>query len=252
MAYCSSCGHQIEQSNVKFCPQCGVQLLPTEAPREASAPPGSPPTAPPMKPETSGMAIWSLICGIFFFFFPSAAAAVVLGHLSRSEIRRSGGRKTGAGMALAGLILGYLGLSIIPILIIAAIAIPNLLRSKMAANEMSAIGSVRGLNTALVVYSATYGTYPPSLLALGPSSSPSSEAAGLIDPLLATGRKTGYEFDYETFDKVEGEIKSQGYTITASPVSPGSTGRRYFFTDQSGVIRAETNRVATADSPPIN
>ena len=55
------------------------------------------------------------------------------------------------------------------ILIIAAIAIPNLLRSKMAANEASAVGSMRTLNTAAVTYSTTYGGYPAGLSNLAPA-----------------------------------------------------------------------------------
>src|SRR6202051_4475100 len=57
------------------------------------------------------------------------------------------------------------------ILIIAAIAIPNLLRSKMVANEASAVGTLRTLNTAAVTYSVTYGGYPSALSKLGPASS---------------------------------------------------------------------------------
>src|SRR6202451_4489534 len=82
------------------------------------------------------------------------------------------------------------------ILIIAAIAIPNLLRSKMAANEASAVGSLRTLNTSSVAFSTTYGNYPPSLAALGPSSAPSSTAADLIDSVLAGGTKSGYTFTF--------------------------------------------------------
>ena len=68
------------------------------------------------------------------------------------------------------------------ILIIAAIAIPNLLRSKMAANEASAVGSMRTINTSSVAFSTTYGNYPTQLSDLGPSaSSVSSTAADLID-----------------------------------------------------------------------
>src|ERR1700683_113284 len=78
------------------------------------------------------------------------------------------------------------------ILIIAAIAIPNLLRAKIAANEASAVGSLRTLNTASVAYSTTYGNYPPALSNLGPSTSPNSTTADLIDSLLVTGTKSGY------------------------------------------------------------
>src|SRR5277367_5425671 len=82
------------------------------------------------------------------------------------------------------------------ILIIAAIAIPNLLRAKMAANEASAVASLRTLNTVIVEYSTTYGTDPPSVAALGPAVPPTSSNADLIDSLLATGTKSGYSITY--------------------------------------------------------
>ena len=80
------------------------------------------------------------------------------------------------------------------ILIIAAIAIPNLLRSKMAANESSAVGSVRTLNTAQVTYSSTYGTGFTTLAQLGgPAGCVAAPAtACLIDPVLTVGTKSGY------------------------------------------------------------
>src|ERR1700744_5120756 len=84
------------------------------------------------------------------------------------------------------------------ILIIAAIAIPNLLRSKMAANEASAVGSVRTLNTACVSYSTTYGTYPTSLSNLGPAATATSTTADLVDSVLSSGTKSGYSFTYAT------------------------------------------------------
>src|SRR5437660_7932105 len=82
------------------------------------------------------------------------------------------------------------------ILIIAAIAIPNLLRSKMAANEASAVGSLRSLNTACITYSTTYGSYPTTLASLGPAATASSTTADLIDSVLASGTKSGYSFTY--------------------------------------------------------
>src|ERR1044071_4091211 len=82
------------------------------------------------------------------------------------------------------------------ILIIAAIAIPNLLRSKMAANEASAVGSVRTLNTAAVTYSTTYGGYPAALTNLGPASPATSTSADLVDSVLAGGTKSGYSFSW--------------------------------------------------------
>src|SRR5258706_2647241 len=82
------------------------------------------------------------------------------------------------------------------ILIIAAIAIPNLLRSKMAANEASAVGSLRTINTASVAFSTTYGNYPTILGDLKTRASVSSTNADLIDTVLASGTKSGYVFAY--------------------------------------------------------
>jgi type IV pilus assembly protein PilA len=254
MRFCSTCGNQIPDGNPSFCPQCGTKLSPVETPSLA---PADASQAPPVTPTTSGLAIVSLLCGILFFIFPSAVAAIIFGHISRSDIRRSGGRKTGAGMAMAGLVLGYFGISIIPILIIAAIAIPNLLRAKMAANEASAVGSLRMLNLAALTYSNTYGKYPASLSTLGPpttGTSPSEDAAGLIDSVLARGIKTGYAFRYGMSAATALDEKNgiNGYTIAADPVVPGSSGRRHFFTDQTGTIRSEAGQPATGRSPAIN
>ena len=132
------------------------------------------------------------------------------------------------------------------ILIIAAIAIPNLLRSKMAANEASAVGSLRTLNTASVAYSTTYGTYPPGLANLGPSSAPSSTAADLVDSVLSGGTKSGYTFAWTA------GTGNLSYSVTAAPSTPGVTGQRYFYTDQSGVIRANTAGAADSSSTPIS
>ena len=138
------------------------------------------------------------------------------------------------------------------ILIIAAIAIPNLLRSKMAANEASAVASLRTYNTAIVSYSTTYGTDPSTNLSeLGPATTPSSTAADLVDSLLGSAApvKSGYTFTY-TPGAASNSVISQ-YSITAQPQS-SSTGQRYFFTDQSGVIRQTTDgTAATAASNPI-
>ena len=87
------------------------------------------------------------------------------------------------------------------ILIIAAIAIPNLLRSRIAANQASAVGSLRTLNTAEITYSSTYNVgFTYSLPYLAPpqrhSANPTSTAAGLIDSVLAGGSKSGYSFTY--------------------------------------------------------
>ncbi len=141
------------------------------------------------------------------------------------------------------------------IAIIAAIAIPNLLRARTQAGEVSAVGSLRTINTAAVTYFSTCPKvgYPPSLAAMGPTPSPSEpcpEGANLIDSALASGTKSGYVFTYFPRD-MDGNGTYDTYTLTADPVKPGNTGRRYFFSDESGVIRSEMNSPANASSPPL-
>jgi prepilin-type N-terminal cleavage/methylation domain-containing protein len=137
------------------------------------------------------------------------------------------------------------------ILIIAAIAIPNLLHSKMSANEASAVGSLSTLNTTCITYSTIYGGYPHTLANLGPGTPATSVAADLIDSVLATGTKSGYVFAYSPgATDANGNVLTYG--ITAEPVSVGATGTRFFFTDQSGVIRANTTGIANVSSTPIS
>jgi type IV pilus assembly protein PilA len=129
------------------------------------------------------------------------------------------------------------------ILIIAAIAIPNLLRSRMAANEASAVGSLRTINTAEVTFSTTYPSVGfAALSALGgapatcaTTTGATSTSACLIDDVLAsTAVKSGYGF---TITNLTGAPVIVTYTATALPTVVGQSGQRGFCTDQSGVIR---------------
>jgi prepilin-type N-terminal cleavage/methylation domain-containing protein len=137
------------------------------------------------------------------------------------------------------------------ILIIAAIAIPNLLKSKMAANQASAVASLRTINTSEVTYSSTYNQgYTSNLAQLGPASgTASSSNAGLVDSVLASGAKSGYSFAYTAPGAVNGV--TQSYTVTANPSTPGTTGLNYYFTDESNVIRQNSTAQASASDSPI-
>ena len=137
------------------------------------------------------------------------------------------------------------------ILIIAAIAIPNLLRSRMAANEASAVGSIRTINTSEVTYSSTYPNvgFSATLGALGgPNPCTASAAtACLLDTVLAAGNKSGYVF------VVGGAAGTPvvTYTVNGDPVTRGQTGQRSFFSDQSGVIRFNPAAAAAVTDPPL-
>lgn len=121
--------------------------------------------------------------------------------------------------------------------IIAAIAIPNLLSAKKSANEGSAISNLRTLGTCEAQYQNTYGVYI-GLTGL--------QGAGLIDQKLASGAKQGYSYVYTTSDG--GQFT---YAFNANPQS-ASTGTRYFYIDQTGVIRFAVGGGASSSSDPID
>ena len=138
------------------------------------------------------------------------------------------------------------------ILIIAAIAIPNLLRSKMAANEASAVGSMRTINTSCVTFSTTYGIGFPTALSQLTSTTPgtaTSTSADLIDEVLGAGVKSGYAFSL-TGGTVQNNV-NPSYSVTADPTVPNSTGIRHFFSDQSNVIRFNLSAQATSTDAPL-
>ena len=249
MKQCPKCSGNLADF-VEVCPYCGTPT-PLAATAQFAGAFAAAPFSGPV--ETSGKAIASLISGVIFFLWPfSAIAAVVLGHLALADIRRSAERLTGRGLAIGGLVTGYIGVSFAALLIFAAILIPNLLRARMAANEASAVGSLRTYNTAMVTYATTCPTqgYPASLAKLGPGASPADcDHADLVDPQLGTGLpvKNGYRFFYSPASFApDGHVVK--YVLAADPVSPGTTGGRHFFTDETGVIRFSTHGSADVHS----
>jgi prepilin-type N-terminal cleavage/methylation domain-containing protein len=115
---------------------------------------------------------------------------------------------------------------VIIIAIVAAIAIPNLLSSRKAANEASAISSLRTIHSAQATYQATLGGNTAYAGAIGGLS---ATGVDLIDDQLGTGSKSGYTFTVAS-------SASQVYCAEAHPTTPGTTGTRSFAVNQQGVI----------------
>jgi prepilin-type N-terminal cleavage/methylation domain-containing protein len=151
------------------------------------------------------------------------------------------------------------------ILIIAAIAIPNLLRSRIAANEASAVRSLRAVDTAEVTYASTFPAlgYAVALATLGPGSNAgnttaTSSNAVLLDNVLgcptATSSgsactKSGYSVALTGGTAINGAVYT--YSVTADPVTQDQTGTRHFYTGTPGYIQYNLTSPATSTDAPL-
>jgi hypothetical protein len=264
--FCPQCGKQLDEVD-QFCRWCGRSLS-TGKPTSAGIVPGSGAGAPATKAEQpvrrSGEATASLILGLFSFVPVVGLLAVIFGHMANASIRRSGGRLLGEGMAALGLVLGYFGLAGWAIYGLSFVVHPFLPSTRIEENEKLAVGSLKNINTAEIAYATMYSTgYSATLAALGPPKTanpnlPADEyvklirpdAAGLLDEVLTSGTESGYRFTYSA-GKPDKERRVNEYTVHADPITPGETGLRHFFTDQSGVIRQEVDRPAGEQSSPL-
>jgi type II secretory pathway pseudopilin PulG len=285
--FCFKCGASMPE-DATVCPQCAapVQAVPTPPPQQPSTPnPASTsawlnvPPAPsqysaqyppqtqsyrPYQPaQTDGGAIASMVLGIASFAlclsFFTGIPAVIVGHISRSKIKKSGGRLKGDGMALAGLILGYISLLFIPIIL--AIAIPNLLRARVSANEAAAASTVRVITTAQISYSTAYPEqgYARDLATLGGNcasgSGATAEHACLVDSQLGQANCTSgawcqrgqYKFTISSNcaparfgEQQQGtENACSEYVIAATPIN-SNVGRRSYCSVSDAVIRSRS------------
>ena len=141
-------------------------------------PPAAPPSMSPFPPapafrgqatgaaqKTSGAAIGSLICGILGFVTGvTALIAVILGHISLSQIKQSAGRLGGHGSAIAGLVMGYLVLGLVAVAILAALAVPVFNKMEQNTNQLSSMNNCRQIIMAMKIYANdNNGSYPDSI-----------------------------------------------------------------------------------------
>ena len=121
--------------------------------------------------------------------------------------------------------------------IISALAVPNLVRTKIAANEASAISSVRALVTGQITYASTVGNGDFAEME-------KLVETGIIDSSLGSGNKDGYSFTVAANSRV-------GFTVIAVPVAVGMTGERGFYSDHTGIIRVSEDGSPPNEESPV-
>jgi type II secretory pathway pseudopilin PulG len=247
---CSACGF-VGWGGVEVCKKCGATLMP----HSASSPdqvPGFSNNQPDARRSNTqlkkGLAICSLVIGIINLFTLGllgigAILGITLSIVALSRIKNNPWVYGGKELATAGLVTSILSVVIVvPIGIIAAIAIPNLLASRRAANEGSTIQALRQVSSAEAIYFGVHGTY-------GTLEELANEQ--MIDPGIAAGTRHGYLIRIVSTSKSENPI---GFQLVAVPLTYPNSGRRSFYLDETGVIRAADarGRDATEFDDPLN
>ncbi|MFH0790172.1 MAG: DUF4190 domain-containing protein [Candidatus Omnitrophota bacterium] len=191
--------------------------------------------------KTLGIAIASLVFGCLFIVpflgIMFSIPAIILGVIALVKIGNNKETLKGRGMAIWGIVLGGLGLMIIPVAILAAIAIPNLLRARLSANEIGAQASLRTISTAMESYrySNGNGNYTGVTLAGLSAATPP-----YIDAVLGAGAKQGYTIALTVVD-------ANSYVSTAVPQTASVSGVRSFCITEDGVLRVQVVGGVIAD-----
>lgn len=167
----------------------------------------------------------------------------------RHDTRRTQDKKSGFSLIELLIVVAI-------ILIIAAIAIPNLMQARIAANQASGLSNLRTTTTAAVVYWSTYGNgYPPTLTTFGGVGAPNCNGAMLLDETLTVPpfQKSGYFLDYQpqgapitNSPSACGAPGFNAYLVTSVPVTVGRTGQSSYCSDEPGVIHVDTSGVKAA------
>jgi len=242
---CLTCGASVPGEST-YCSKCKSPLVPGQSPGSALP-----------EAQTDGKAVASLILGIFSalfcFNFLLGIPAIILGHISRSSIRKSTGRLKGNGIARTGLILGYLSLLVLPFFfMMSAILHPYFTLAHKPADESTIVATVRGLNTAQTRYRASYPDvgYAPDIATLGhgsdrkcdSTSPPTAKRACLIDDVITDqdcgGTQACWKRGYSFIIQADEQKPHQQYVITVTPIASDARPKNYCSTSD-GVIRSE-------------
>ena len=248
--FCPNCGATVPDGYT-MCPQCGRRINAPQAPSSTGIP-----AAPFSAAQTDGKATASLVLGILSVVclgFLTGIPAIILGHMSRSSIRKSRGRLQGNGMALAGLVMGYI--CVVFNFFIIAIAIPNLIRARISVNESAAARTVSIVTTAEFHYHENYPKmgYAPDLATLGGTACSTgdvtAEHACLITGPLAEPNCSGGQWcskgSYQFMIQADEHKPHRQYVITAVPTEPNKTGTKAFCSTNDGIVRSETTSLTT-------
>jgi type II secretory pathway pseudopilin PulG len=254
-AKCANCGF-VGWADAEFCRRCGATMgAPVVDMVEAPAGNFTPTyssygyaSAPDLK---KGWAVTALVLGILnFLIFGILVVPVIVGIvvsvIALNKISRYPQQYGGKSLAVGGLVTNIVtAVCLVPLMIIAAIAIPNLLASRRAANESATLRALRTIHGAEATYQATKGQGSYGTLA-------DLQRESLISNDLASGVKWGYRFKVETVDASKG--RPAAFEVVAVPTEYGSTGKRSFFVDETGVLRGEDSHglEANRNTPPID
>jgi hypothetical protein len=230
---------------VETCPYCGAAQPVRQT---AVAPQGW------QAPANSNKAIASLVCGVLFMCAPASIAAIVLGHLALVDIKRAAGRVTGKGMAIAGLVLGYSGIGLTALYFaFVFFLVRNTFSHDVPGNETAAMVTLKHYEAALEAYAKKCDAqgYPATLSRLGPGRGDCTSANLIHDRRLVAAAPVakGYTFEYRP--GVNGTDRVSVFVLVARPLIPGSTGKRFFYLDESGVMRAAYSQNVGPNSPPV-
>lgn len=182
-------------------------------------------------PQTSGLAITSMVLGISSFFcLVTGIPAVICGHIARGNIKRSLGQQTGDGFALAGLITGYLGTLLIGVAMVAGLAAPLVIRQKKKADQTEAVSNARQIGLALMEFELDYGRYPDASTAptvATKTSTPEITGTSSNDRFRQLFSASITTTEQMFYAKAAGTRKPDGMTTGNQALAPGECGFGY-------------------------